>query len=210
MFAGLAVLWSLQGESSLLMRLGGPGVTPLAAGVDLCKLCAFTLPDHGCFLFLLYCQGHSSRSGEQYVVRELGRKFCRPPAPPFQSSHHLHHLHVSWVIVWWRELVEGRDGRRREGSLCLNSCCLSLALSGNSPWSPVGRDRLAWGRPTLDSGELGVWSLSRSGWKCVSCWMCVSHWECPWPSCRQLLCANCLLCCGEWACKPAREKASQH
>lgn len=73
-----AVQWGLQAETSLLLRPRGPGVTPLTAVVDICKLWAFTLPDSGCFLFLLSCQGHGSRSGEVYDVRELGRKYSRP------------------------------------------------------------------------------------------------------------------------------------
>lgn len=104
-----AMLRGLQGDSSLPLRSRGPGVTPLTAAVDLCKLWAFTLPDRG-FLFLLSCQGHSSRSGEVYVVRELGRKCSRPDAPPFLQSHH---PQVSLVIIWWGELVEG-EGREEE------------------------------------------------------------------------------------------------
>lgn len=73
----------LQGESSLPLGSRGPGVTLRAAVVQLCKLWAFTLPDRGCLLSMLSCQGHNSRSGEAYVVRELGRKFSCPDAPPF-------------------------------------------------------------------------------------------------------------------------------
>lgn len=42
----------------------------LTAVVHIYKLWAFTLPTCGCFLILLSCQGHSSRSGEVHVVRE--------------------------------------------------------------------------------------------------------------------------------------------
>lgn len=102
----------LQGASSLLLRSRGPGVAPLTAVVDLCKLWAFTLPDHSPFLFLFSCQGPSSRSGEVYVVRELGRKFSRPNAPPFLPSHH---PHMSWVIIWWGKLVEGEGQEEERG-----------------------------------------------------------------------------------------------
>lgn len=97
-------------ESSFLLTLSQPEVILLTAVVDVCKLWAFTLPDCGCFLFLLSCQGYSSRSGEAYVVRELGRNFSRPNAPPFLLSYH---PHVSWVLISWGELVEG-EGQEEE------------------------------------------------------------------------------------------------
>lgn len=61
------MLQGLRGKTSLPLRSRGPGVTPLTAVVDLFKLWAFTLPDHGHFLFLFSCQGHSSRL-ERYMM----------------------------------------------------------------------------------------------------------------------------------------------
>lgn len=167
-----------------------PHSHPLVAAADLCEPGAFALPDHGRFLFLLSCRGRSSRSGEAYVVRELGRKFSLPDAPPLLPPCH---PPASRVTACWGSWWKGRDGRRREGSPCLNSCCISLAPGGFPAWTPVGRDGLAR-QSSPGAGELGICSQSRSG-GCARLVGSASVFGPPTGSC--------LLCAGEWASNPA-------
>lgn len=148
------LLWGLLGHSAPLPPLQGPRATHGWLRLSFANLgplpCPTTAAFYSCFPVGATVQGLG-----RYVVREPGRKFSLPTAPPLLPPCH---PPASRVAVCWGSWWKGRDGRRREGSFGLNSCCIF-----GCRWIPC-----------LDAGRTGL--PSRARWLQVSWvqvwWLC--------------------------------------
>lgn len=140
-----------MGHSAPLPPLQGPRATHGWLRLSFVNLGPLPCPTMAAF-YSCFPVGATVQGLGRYVVREPGRKFSLPAAPPLLPPCH---PPASRVAVCWGSWWKGRDGRRREGSFGLNSCCISLAPAGFPAWTPVGQDGLAR-QSSPGAGELGA------------------------------------------------------